>query len=478
MRNRALASLAVAVAVLVSRSASAQPQYTPQGDSPQWLKDRRYNEGIGIRTGDLELHPGVAGEVGYDSNWFVRSSNSGPNIQNGPPGAPVVPAVAFRVTPSLYLSTLGAHRREGDVSAQPPAVAFRFGVNATYREFLGLSSDGSNSDISGQHNIGGATDARLEIAPGRPFGAALFGSFGRVIQPNQVTADPNTSFIHDDITAGGEFVVQPGSGTLDWHLGYQFSDSLFENTNGASYDNDTHEGFMRGRWRFRPRTSLVYDGSVRFNAYADANRARALGLVGSTPVRARLGLNGLVTDRFTLLLMAGWGSSFYDTTFAKQPQYDSVIGQAELKWFLAASPGVQGASDLGLALSSIAIGYNRDFQNSYLGSYYGYDRGYLKFYYFFAGRTLLTLEGGVAALEYPNVLWSDGSQRVAAFTDLRADATLFGEYRFSDSFGLNSTIRYSANFSNTQLPNAPGSPLVFDLSWRRVEAYLGLRWFM
>src|SRR5581483_984118 len=131
-----------------------------------------------------------------------------------------------------------------------------------------------------------------------------------------------------------------------------------------------------GRWRFRPRTALLYDATFRFINYTNSAAALQDGLVNSTPVRARLGINGLITDRFALLGMVGWGASFYDKTLPSQPQYDSVIGQAELKWFLSASPGLQQSSDVGLALSSIAVGYTRDFQNSYLGGYYGSDRGY------------------------------------------------------------------------------------------------------
>ncbi|MGD0679726.1 MAG: hypothetical protein ABSC94_30440, partial [Polyangiaceae bacterium] len=100
MTKTRLASSAAVVALLVARGASAQSEYTAQSDSPQWLKDRRYTEGVGIRTGDLELHPGVAGEFGYDSNWLLRSTQSG--VDNSSSGnAPVIPALEFRVTPSL-----------------------------------------------------------------------------------------------------------------------------------------------------------------------------------------------------------------------------------------------------------------------------------------------------------------------------------------------------------------------------------------
>jgi hypothetical protein len=486
MTKRCLTPIAVALALLVPGLASAQEQFVAQPDSPQWLKDRKYNEGEGIRAGDLELHPGIAGEFGYDSNWFYRTDKTftPTPAENGPPNTPPIPALEFRLTPSLYLSTLGPQRRAGDLVAEAPDVAFRAGVNATYREFIGVSSDSAASqpqnDISKQRNIGGAADARLDILPQKPFGAAIYANYARVIQPNYGTADPNLSFNRDDVGVGGEFVVTPGSGTLDWRFGYRFHDTIFEDSAGTPFDYTLNEGYTRGRWKFQPRTALIYEASIGYLSYSNSAQAlSADGLVNSTPVRTKIGINGLITDRFALLALAGWGASFYDTgTIKPQPQYDSVIGQAELKWFISANPGIQSPNEVSLALSSLAVGYTRDFNNSLLGNYYGQDRGYLKFSYFFAGRALLTLEGGVAAVEYPNMYWADSTLRQGSFTDERVDATLFGEYRFTNALGLNATLRYTANFSNTQIYVDEAKSGFFDMSWNRFEAFLGVRYFL
>jgi hypothetical protein len=480
MTPKVLASGAVVVVLLVARAASAQ---TAAPDSPAWLSDRKYTEGIGVRTGDFELHPGIAGEVGYDSNYLLRSDRQG--VANGPP---IVPALEFRVTPSLYLSTIGGRRREEESgAADSPSVAFRAGINATWRAFVGLSSDSGASDITQQNSPfpSGAADAYLTILPGRPVGGALFADYGRVIRPNTTTTDPNLSFNRDDLSVGGELALQPGSGTLDWHFGYRYRTALFEEQTGQTFNNGTHQLYTRGRWRFRPRTALLYDATLGFSSYSNATQAAGQGLVSSTPVRARIGLNGLITDRFALLALVGWAASLDDTSLvAQQPQYDSVIGQAELTWFLAASPGIAAMNTASLSLSSIGLGYTRDFATSYLGNYYGSDRGYLRFSYFFAGRALVNLEGGVGAVEYPNMYWTPPTMpllRHTAFTDYRADATLFAEYRFSDTFGLNTTLRYTANFSNTHdvqpVPNAV-APNLFDMSWNRFEAFLGARWFL
>jgi hypothetical protein len=482
MTTRGFALPAVAVVLLVSRAASAQAQYTTP-DSPAWLADRRYNEGIGIRTGNFELHPGIAGEFGYDSNYLMRSTTDG--VTNGPPTAPVIPSLEFRITPSLYLSTLGNQRKEGDTAERPP-LAFRAGFNLTYREFIGISSDpvasNSNNDIGSQRNASMAADARMDILPGRTVGGAVFASYARAILPNTIDANPDLSFNQDNIGVGGEVSVQPGGGTLDWHLGYQLHDDIFETSEGRPYDNLTHEAYTRGRWAFRPHTALIYDATLRFVSYPNASEGATALLQSSEPIRTRIGMNGLITDRFSVLAMIGWGASFYNNAVPNQPQFDSVIAQAELRWFLAASPGIAKIGDLGLTLSSVALGYSRDFQNSLLGGYYVQDRGYLQFYYLFAGRAAVSLEGGVAAIEYPTLFWADGTERHDAFTDVRADATLFGEYRFTNTFGLNTTLRFTTNVSN-QLVNVsevapPTGSNSYAMQWNRFEAYVGVRWFM
>ena len=424
MTKRGLAASTAVLALVVPRLAAAQAAYV-QPDAPQWLQDRRYSEGIGIREGDIELHPGIAGEVGYDSNWFLRSSGFGyANVNNPTVPAPPIPALIFRLDAVLLLQVDArpAAPRRRRRAPEPPSVAFRAGVNATYREFIGVSGSSAAFRAAERHfepaqrlRHGGREARHLAPAPARCL--ALRVPYAHSIQPQQHHRQSRP-------------VVQPGrrgrrrrargaaweSGTLDWRLGYQFRDTIFEQTDGTPYDNTTHEVYTRGRWRFRPRTALVYDGSLRFVSYQNPAQANEQGLFNSQPVRARIGLNGLVTDRFTVLLLAGWGASFADNVLPNQPQYDSVIGQAELKWFLSASPGLALSGDVGAALSSIAVGYSRDFQQSFLGDYYGLDRGYVRFSYFFAQRALLSIEGGAGAVEYPTLVWGPGFPNTQAGT--------------------------------------------------------------
>jgi hypothetical protein len=437
----------------------------------------------------LEVHPSIGAQFGYDSNYLLRTDKTG-GFANGPTLAPVIPALELMVTPSLYLSTVSGPRGADAGGGEPPPLAFRAGINATYRELFSVSSDpnsgsGSN-DLSQDRNIGGVVDARLDILPQRPWGGAIFANYTRSIMPNTADANPDLSFNSDIIGGGAELAMQPNSGTLDWHFGYSFTDTLFEQSAGIPYDNIVHQAYTKGRWRFRPRTALIYDASLRFISYSRDTAVTQVNLDTSTPVRTRIGLEGLVTDRFSVLGLIGWGASFYDTTLPNQPQFDSIIAQAELRWYLSASPGIAKITDVGLSLSSIAVGYNRDFQNSYLGSFYTQDRGYLKFNYQYGSNYVLTLEGGVSAIEYPDLFWADGTARHDGFTDTRIDATLFTEYRFTPSFGLNGTLGYASNLSDQAIlvaepvkgGAAPTSRDQYAMEWQRFTAFIGLRWFM
>ena len=290
---RTLAGLAVASALIAApKIASAQ----------EWLKDRRYEEGAGIRTGDLELHPGIGGEVGYDSNYFLRTHKSDPRFVNGAPQNAPVDSGVLRVTPSFTISTISTQRQD-QLGAQPSALNFRAGVAATYREFIGPQ------EIRDQRNVSGNAFARLDIFQSRPLGFGVFANYQRLIQPS-VVSDPNLSFNRSDVGAGAEVIAIPGGGTLDLRLGYQFFGAFFEESNGAPYTNITHEISVKNRWRFRPRTALFHDTSLRFISYPNGDRALNY-LNSSTPLRTRFGVTGLLTERFGALLAAGYGATFF-----------------------------------------------------------------------------------------------------------------------------------------------------------------------
>jgi len=422
-----------------------------------WLRDRRYTEGIGYRVGDFELHPGVAAEFGYDSNFFRRAPEELP-----------VGALRLRITPSFSLSTLSQQRREA-AGGPPPSVEFDAGLSATYNEFFPVS--GSNAEqerMRDQRNVSGNLDLALKIMPGRVWSGNIEAGVARSIMasPQGITgASFNRILPH----AGAELAWTPGGGLFDWRLGYMFSGTFFESSSFSQISNVQNQIQTRGRWRFLPRTALMYDARFGFITYTNPVEKTA-----SHPLRARIGINGLVTSSFSVLALAGWGASFYSAGTGNQQveDFDSLIGQLELKWFITPNP----SNDPGAAttsLSTLTVGFLRDFYDSYIGTYFERDRGYANLTYFFGGKFLLVVEGGAGPIIYPAITYSTINH--AAFTNVRVDASLFGEYRFKDAFGINASFRYNQNIGDTAISIANQNDF---LRWLQIEAYLGARWFM
>lgn len=477
---RVFAPLAAAAGLFVTSEGTASAQ--------EWLKDRRYQEGAGIRVGDLELHPGIGGEIGYDSNWFLRTFKNDPSPTQQVVNKDEVAAGILRITPSFSISTLQQQRLEGTEGAAPTGtpVAFRAGLAATYREYFGPAV------IRDQRNVSGNAYARVDVNQNRPIGFGVFANYQRLIQPS-VTADPNLSFNRSDVGGGAEIIVLPGGGTLDLRAGYQIYGALFEETNGVPYTNITHEVTIRNRWKFRPRTALFHDTSLRFINYPNATRALNY-LNDSTPLRTRFGITGLLTERFGALAAVGYGATFFKNGAAPSTfQYDSINAQLEGTFYLSQAPGSLEPGQVTLLLSTLTFGYVRDFQNSLLGNYYDSNKGYVRVVYNFGGRAIIQLDGYFEALGFPQPFYStNGGAPLAVrgadgnptgdFTNFRAGGILFGEYRFTDVFGVNASIDYAQMISDTQLDanGAPaGTPVtqLFDLNWRRIQAFAGARLF-
>lgn len=465
------AAVAVAAAALgAGTEASAQDQI--------WLKDRRYTEGAGIRVGDFELHPGVAAEVGYDSNYLRRADNADP-----------AGSIRFRITPSLSLSTLGPQRTGGVANTPPPDVEFRATAALTYNEFIGVN--GANpaivANLGQQRNISGNLDLNLAIRPRREWSGSLYAGIGRAVQPSEQGAFDSFQGAFDRLLtrAGGELVWAPGAGLLDWRLGYQFSGTLFEqelfnsgNNAVKGFTSFQHTVQMRGRWRFLPRTAMLFDLKQGFLNYLNYPGAINAGYkTSSHPLRAQIGVNGLITPSFGILAMGGWGASFYEPRGATN-DFDSFIGQAEVKWFLTPNPSSDPTA-AGLSLSSVSVGFIRDFADSLIGSYLERNRAYANVSYFFGGKVLVVLDGGVGPAVYPGLPAFRGLGQNATvsggWTDIRWDASLFGEYRIKDYLGINALLRYSGNASPAELTTADGPD---SLQWQTFEAYLGARFLM
>jgi hypothetical protein len=429
-----IAALAVAIAPVKAKAQA-------------WVGNPNFSEGIGVRTGNLELHPSVGAEFGYDSNFLRASAGEGR-----------VEVLKLRVTPSLTLSTLGAARRN---ATTPPDVTFAGSAYASYFELFPL--DSQYDDVTSRRNVALGLDAKLDVYPKRKLGFDLGGGYVRVIEGEGATDNlTGEGFNRDTLRGATGLTWRPGGGLFEWRLGYGVTYNFFESAQYEELANLNHEIGTRGRWRFLPRSALLFDSTYSLVRYTNGGATPADG----DSVRSRVGFHGLVTYHLALLGMVGWGSTFYKPTaaLANPRQFDSLIANAEARWFIQARPGLEEKTATP-GLSSIALGYARTFSNSYYGSFYQQDRGYLQFNTFLVGAVAAGLEFGVSRVAFPEVP-PDG----AAFEQLRLDARAFGEYRFTDTLAANLTVQY----------DQVNGPVVADenLDYKRWQAYLGVRWFL
>ena len=405
----------------------------------EWLSDRRYSEGAGVSLGsNLVLHPGIGLEGGYDSNVFYQSADD----PGGPTGAG-----RLRVSPHLDLSTRPPQRLEnGGGEPSVPNNSFRLGLAATYQEYLS-----SDDVVTNQRNVEVDGALRGEFNRRQAVSFTLGDDFARTTEPTNEAAFATFNRIYN--RADAALKIAPGGRTLEFGVGYGFFINFFEDVEWRAPGNFLgHDLYATTRWKFFPKTAVVFDLHVTPTNYYDAASTHP----SSIPIRARAGLNGLLTQRVALLAMVGYGAGFYTVG----DDFDSIIGQLELGYLIG-------------PLSRLKLGYLRDFQDSIFANYYIQDRGYLEFNQMISGRFLLGIRGGVARLGYSAVTTAGASD--SNRVDVRADAGLFGEYRAKDWLGINVSLEYQGNFSDWSFTDPDGEVDQADFS--KLQVFAGVRVF-
>lgn len=432
-----IAALAVALSPL---EASAQA----------WVSNPDFAEGVGIRAGDFELHLSAGAEFGYDNNFYRASDAEGK-----------VDVFKLRVTPSFSLGSLGSKRRDAPT---PPDVTFKLGGYLSYNEII--PADSENKDAAEQRNVGAGVDASVNIFPARKVGFDLLAAYVRTLETDGTSEDlAGDGFDRASARGGAGVTWRPGGGVFEWRAGYTATYNYFLDEELDNLTNIHHDVGTRGRWRFLPRSALLFDAGYSFVRYTEEGTPQTDG----DAVRARMGFHGLVTYHLSLLGMLGWASSFYEPHDGSYnaTQYDSFVANAEARWFIMPRPSLDSTT-ITSGLSSIALGYVRGFGNSYYGSYYQSDRGYLQFTMFLLGAIAGGVEFGVTRMGYPEVITTTGETE-AAFAQARYDGRVFAEYRITDIVATNATFQYD----QVNSPTVGGQ----DLDYSRWQAFVGARVF-
>lgn len=338
--------------------------FTPYGES-------LYTEGPGIKLGSsgLVFHPGVAAELGYDSNVL---------LSNTP-----ISAGLFRGRLHLDLATLPLQRLD---AASAPKLEFRFSGLVEYRQYFAGSIDGSARQINGQ------IDTALAIKPRDPLSLRLYSTListndARDVQSGQVAAGANQTFDGNSVQNAfipriyfrfgllGQF--RPGNGPLELGLGTVFhldyylanSDSVMRNNQLALNRSLGNDANIYAQLRVLPQTTVKLEVRSTFVDYYTTGAP----LPQMAPLRITLGVNSLLLPAVGVSAYAGYANSFaYGTAFlasAGRESYNSFIAGAEVRLRLAAK-------------MRLNLGWARDIADTIFATYLADDRVYLHYDHF------------------------------------------------------------------------------------------------
>ncbi|MBO6937195.1 MAG: hypothetical protein JJ863_19650 [Deltaproteobacteria bacterium] len=434
-----------------------QPQgsnYSPS--TAGWLADRSRSQGPGFRVGNLELHPGVGVELGYDTNVFFEDENPEDSF-------------LLRVTAHLNVSTLTQQRREDgetdDGDGESRNLDFRAGIAASYYHFFIEQA---------RDNVALDANLALTINPTGRFSVYLHDEFSRAVRPfvDRATVDGSImgevpTYARDRNVAGVEARLQSAGGVLRGSLGYDYTLDYFEDDLFDFANSHSHDFRLNLSWRFLPQTALISRSTVTFQDYFRADDGASTALTDNWRVRSMLGINGALTEKLGFTVLAGYGAGF----FSIGDSYDSVVAHADLRWRPRQTMQFQ-------------IGYDRRFVSSFIGNYMKQDRIYLSHRLLLGGSFLLGAEVGLSFDETGLALAADEMSilgNAPVREDIRLSATLYTEYRFTDWLGLNLSLAYYGDFTDYEYNDALLSPGTVwpdpGGGYQKFEAWLGLRVF-
>jgi len=434
-----LPAAALALVFLMPSRAGAQ----------QWIENRSYAEGIGIKLGSaMVFHPGLGVEAGYDSNVFYSESG-------------LIGSARLRIVPSVALATLPPQRlelAEGGLTGKKPSVDFRLGIAGIYEDWFGKSTY-----LEKRRDFGINTDLFLTIFPYGKFRLKIYDDFTRTIRPPNEAMPENYTVDHN--TAGLGFLIVPGE-ALETGLDYRYTLNMYELSwlrPAGNYHKHDIEANLK--WKFLPKTAFVFKGVVTpYMRWSDqlVTGGYTFPLSNSINLAASIGLVGLFTPRFGVAASIGYGAAF----FGRGDDFDSIIASAELRFFVT-------------PMSAIRLGFIRDIQPSYFTNYYERNEGYLGYEQLIVGRVLLSAKFRLGYWKYAKLYDSTGESD--AFTqNPRSDwpvisATGFAEYRITDWIAINATLVFTMAKTDCELASTVTPGGFIPESYTKFEVFGGVR---
>jgi hypothetical protein len=349
------------------------------------LKTTSGEGGIPIGEGS-RLHAGIGTEVGYDSNIFYQPSNA-------------ISSPLLRVLPYLDLTNQGFTREF------TTGIFYDLSASLQYRHMF---SDDNQIDQSGiRDSFSPTVSGVLDFSQAQQFGLSVNESFARTEEAPYIPGQ--SAIIRDANIASLQLRWSPGGGRIQALLRYSNRLDYFEDQVYRSSKSMRNDAILDLSWRWFPKTALfvsVQQGYVHY--LADDTRK-----VDSYPLETAAGIRGLITEKLTASVAAGYANGFY-----KDSNNPTGFGLLSARADLAYRP---------TQMTSFSVGYQHRFENSLVGNFYNVDLFHGAVRQVVADRLILSAFGDYeyrrfAAPANPTV---NGENRVDNYVSLGASADYY-----------------------------------------------------
>jgi hypothetical protein len=420
-----------------------------------------YAKGPGVKVGTKgKFHPRLYLDGGYDSNVFLRTSES--VIRSNPLLSQIFGSGAINIRPGLEL----------DVPTK--SVHFKLGGYANYSVYTEPNATNLNQ-LTGKGDISlhlfpeGIVSFIIEEHFSRNSGDTTTSDdvFNRALFYYQGGASNGGAFLSVNNRASATFLIKPGGkeGAFDIKFGYDFELGLFPD---SDIDNMQHNFRLAAKWAFFPKTALLFETNFRLVNFTSLTTGNQSGINRNlSPFKAYLGLLGKFTTKFELRLKVGGGYTLVDETTGggglPVDNYGMVIGELDLKFNLTDK-------------MYLRLGARHDFHPSFFGNYYdesvasltfaanlnridlriSADVGYVRF-----GEVPATL-GGVQFRVRSQTTATGNINR----NDIVARANLMFDYYITDFFKVGLAGRFEYRYSNLFVFSNPD---FFGLGYTKIQ---------
>lgn len=433
--------------LLVGRAAIAQEVQIGYQGLP-YKASGESNNGIQISDGVL-MHVGAGAEAGYDSNVFYQSAGSQFNIGSG----------------ILRLTAFGEITNASRTGTVPSSLSFDARAGLQYRRYTS-----TDTNLDGYHNaFMPSAGLSLATSVGPTVSFEFADSFLRMEDPPY---NPTQNLIiRDNNQASADMRWSPGGGRISGVLRYTNMVDIFEANQYSYADSLTQELMLDAGWKWLPKTAFFLQVRQGYVSYLNTSSTPlAAGSpppkYSSFPLRAVVGLRGLVTEKIAALAALGYVNGFYSCPAVPSGCVSTggFFGSTYANLELTYRPTI---------LSRVVAGWRSDFENSVISTFYYTQVLYASLVQQVGGRAALDISGRYQLKNYQGYL-NPSDQMPQARTDNTFMVGATFDY-FLQNWAY-AGIGYSllANQSGYTLP--PGTPGGQSVNYvkNQVFARLGL----